>query len=139
MTAAAKCWSRCSVRAKGAEGRITVAFENEGRKADRAVSLYSPEIATPGTHTQGEAEWREALAVGDRLDCWDSTGVWYASTLLALETRTIEGSQVKMVQLGLRVTHPEGDKTDKAGNKYFGWEEEHDEWLPQYSARIQRY
>ena len=35
--------------------------------------------------------------------------------------------------------HPDGDKTDKQGNKYFGWEEEYDEWMPARSARIAPY
>ena len=35
--------------------------------------------------------------------------------------------------------HPNGDKTDKQGNKYFGWEEEFDEWMPERSARIAPY
>lgn len=35
--------------------------------------------------------------------------------------------------------HPDGDKTDKQGNKYFGWEEEFDEWMPARSARIAPY
>ena len=135
----AKCWSRCSVRAKGAEGRITVAFANESTKADRAVSVYSPEIATAGTHTEGEDEWRQALAVDHKVDCYDSTGVWYASTVLARETRDIEGREVPFIRLALRVLHPEGDKTDKDGNKFFGWEEEHDEWFQLYTTRIQRY
>lgn len=35
--------------------------------------------------------------------------------------------------------HPDGDKTDKAGNKYFGWEEDYDEWMPERSSRIAPY
>jgi len=44
-----------------------------------------------------------------------------------------------MAQIAFRISHPEGDKTDAAGNRFFGWDDQCDEWLPLYSARIQRY
>ena len=44
-----KCWGKCSVKEKVAEGRIKLAFENESKQCDREVSIYSPEIAMPST------------------------------------------------------------------------------------------
>lgn len=41
-----------------------------------------------------------------------------------------------MVHIAFRLNHPDGDKTDSQGNKFFGWEEAWDEWLPLYSARV---
>ena len=87
----------------------------------------------------GDAEWRESLKVGDHVDAFDSTQKWYACTVLGLETREIAGTELKAVQIAWRIEHPEGDKTDSAGKRYFGWDATMDEWLPLYSARIQKY
>lgn len=35
-----------------------------------------------------------------------------------------------MAKIAYRVNHPMGDKKDKDGNKYFGWEPTYDEWIP---------
>lgn len=48
-------------------------------------------------------------------------------------------SVIPMVQIAFRIYHPEGDKSDKAGRKFFGWEEAYDEWFPLYSARIDKH
>ncbi len=53
--------------------------------------------------------------------------------------KEFQGEQLKQVQIAFRVPHPDGDKTDKAGNKYFGWEEYYDEWMTERSARIAPY
>jgi hypothetical protein len=44
-----------------------------------------------------------------------------------------------MANIAFRVYHPDGDKVDKAGVKFFGWDETFDEWLPLYSPRIQKF
>jgi hypothetical protein len=44
-----------------------------------------------------------------------------------------------MVYVAFRVHHPEGDKTDELGVRFFGWDEKFDEWLPLSSARIAKY
>ena len=90
----------------------------------------------PGTRAAGDAEWRESIKAGDLIDGFDSTSCWYACTVLALETREEGGVSLKSARIAWRINHPEGDKTDAAGNKFFGWEEAMDEWLPLYSARI---
>jgi hypothetical protein len=134
-----KCWAKCTVSLMVAESRIKVTFENESHHCDRELSLYSLEIAKAGSKAEKDTEWRESLQVEDRVDCYDSTGYWYASTIAGLETREFQGSTIKMAHIAFRVSHPEGDKTDAAGNRYFGWDDKFDEWLPLYCARLQRY
>ena len=111
-------------------------FTNDTRQCDREISIYSPEIARAGTRTDSDVAWRETIKVGSNIDCYDSTGFWYASTVSGIETREVEGADMKMVQIAFRLNHPDGDKTDSQGNKFFGWEEAWDEWLPLYSARV---
>ena len=53
--------------------------------------------------------------------------------------REFQKAQIKMANVAFRVTHPEGDQTDKEGNKYFGWDSNFDEWIPVFSARIAKY
>ena len=55
------------------------------------------------------------------------------------KVRPFQGEQLAHVEVAFRVPHPNGDKTDKKGYKYFGWEEEYDEWMPEWSARIAPY
>lgn len=56
-----------------------------------------------------------------------------------MEVREFQGEKLDQVEIAFRVPHPNGDKTDKQGNKYFGWEEDYDEWMPARSARIAPY
>jgi hypothetical protein len=46
------------------------------------------------------------------------------------------GVEIDMVYVGWRIRHPDGDKTDGDGNKFYGWEDSYDEWLPLQSARL---
>lgn len=46
---------------------------------------------------------------------------------------------IPMAKVAFRVNHPDGDSTDKDGNKYFGWQESFDEWITLFSARIAKY
>lgn len=126
----------CKVTAKTPEGKVKVSFPNDTNKSDRELSIHSPELAPLGTHAAGDAEWREGLKVGDHIDAYDSTKQWYACTILALEMKEVAGTEVKSVHIAWRINHPEGDKTDSAGNRFFGWDETNDDWLPLYSARI---
>ena len=111
-------------------------FANDTRQLDREISIYSPEIAKAGAHTEADLAWRESLAVGNNIDCYDSTGWWYASTVTGLETQKVDGEDAPMIHIAFRMNHPDGDKTDAQGARFFGWEEAWDEWLPLYSARV---
>ena len=44
-----------------------------------------------------------------------------------------------MVNIAFRIYHPDGDKKDKNGEKFFGWDETFDEWFPLYSSRIAKF
>jgi hypothetical protein len=39
-------------------------------------------------------------------------------------------------KIGFRTFDPEGNKEDNEGNRYFGWSETFDEWIPAYSPRL---
>lgn len=121
------------------ETKIKVAFPKDTHLCSRELSRYSNEIAKAGSKTEGEEEWREALKVEDKVDCYDSTGYWYSSHVIASETREHQLTEIPMVQIAFRIYHPEGDKKDKNGEKFFGWEESYDEWFPLYSARLNRF
>lgn len=41
-----------------------------------------------------------------------------------------------MAEIAFRVDHPEGDKEDEKGNKFYGWDDKFDEWVPIYSAKL---
>ena len=96
-------------------------------------------MAQFNTKTEGDVEFREALKLNDRIDCFDSTYVWFACTVLEVEDREFQKEMIPMAKVAFRVTHPDGDSTDKDGNKYFGWQENFDEWIPLFSARITKY
>ena len=66
---------------------------------------------------------------GDFVDCYDSTRIWYASTVLKLETRQVDGQMIPSAFIAYRVPDEKGDKTDKDGKKFFGWDDMYDEWL----------
>ena len=66
-------------------------------------------MAQLNTRTEGDLEYREALKLGDRIDCFDSTYVWYACTVLEVENREFQKAQIKMAKVAFRVNHPEGD------------------------------
>lgn len=44
-----------------------------------------------------------------------------------------------MAFIAYRVPDPKGDKTDKEGNKFFGWEDTFDEWITLYAPIIAPY
>jgi len=66
-------------------------------------------LAQFNTRTEGEVEFREGLKLNDRIDCFDSTYVWYACTVLETEDREFQKAQIKMAKVAFRVTHPDGD------------------------------
>lgn len=133
-----KVWSRCQVKSKKAD-RILVTYYKDLTIFDREISIYSTEIAQPGTQSEEEITWRSQLKAGDNVDCWDSTGFWYASTVMQIQEREFQGAKLEMAYIGYRVLHPDGDKTDDQGNKFYGWEDKYDDWVPLYSACLARY
>lgn len=118
---------------------MRIGFPGDSKMCDRDVEIYGPEIAKPGERSQRDSEFRKNLTVGERIDCFDGTGFWYASMIMDKKVRPFQGEQLDHVEVAFRVPHPNGDKTDKNGNKYFGWEEVYDEWMPECSARIAPY
>lgn len=133
-----KCWATCTVQSVS-KGKVRIKFIEESKTCDRDVDLWGPEIAPCGERSKEDDDFRTNMAIGQRVDCFDGTGLWYAATILAREVKEYQGEQLKQVQIAFRVPHPDGDKTDKAGNKYFGWEEYYDEWMTERSARIAPY
>lgn len=102
------------------------------------MSRDSLELARPGTFT-GDFEWRWQLEVGDLVDCIDTEGTWYISTVLALRDVGEAGSKVREAFIGYRYYDPEGTKLDEDGrSKYIGWSNKYDYWIPIVSPQIQR-
>ena len=60
-------------------------------------------------------------------------------SVLGLETREFQDELIPMAHIGFRIYENNGDKVDDKGNKFFGWEQTFDEWIPLYSARITEY
>jgi len=55
------------------------------------MNIYSPEIAHVESKTTEDYASRASLVDGDLLDCYDSTGSWYRSTVMAKEEREFKG------------------------------------------------
>lgn len=94
----------------------------------------SPKIAPYGCRTTSW-EWRDKLKVEDRVDTFDTRGNWFLSTVL--DTRE-DKPGVRSLYVGFRVYLEDGTKMDLKNRKYEGWTEQHDEWIPAYSIRIQK-
>lgn len=58
------------------------------------MSIYSHEIAILESKTTEDYEWRASLKAGDFVDCYDSTGLWYASTVMAQEERKFKTAMI---------------------------------------------
>jgi hypothetical protein len=95
----------------------------------------------PGTFTN-DFEWRYKLQNGDLVDCLDSEGTWYVSTVLEIrETKVGDGKEapIKEVYIGYRYYDPEGHKVEEETKERFvGWSARYDIWLPITSPQIQR-
>jgi hypothetical protein len=108
--------------------RIALDEINDGTEA----LLYIPgDIAPFGVYTD-KNEWRFKLAKGDLVDCLDTTGCWYLSTIL-----DIKASQPPKVLIGYRTYKEDGKKKDDEGRMYQGWSKNFDEWIDSFSLRIQ--
>lgn len=119
----------------------------DSRESIKICSRYSLEIAPPGLYTD-DYQWRYELKEGDLIDCMDTEGTWYRSTIL--ETRETQlvvnnpkytpndsnelpqiNQTFKEVYVAYRFyCEEEGHKTDEEGKKYVGWSNKYDTWLP---------
>lgn len=98
---------------------------------NRASSIIAP----LGFRTKGW-EWRNAIKEGDRIDIFDTLGVWFLGT--AMNVRTIYGKNEKEIYVGYRIYTEDGTKKDNLGRNHEGWSENYDEWIPAYSLRLQK-
>jgi hypothetical protein len=134
-----KIWTKGVVKEIIAStNHLKVTFENESARFFRDYHKYSMDIAPYNTKTESE-DWRFDMKEDDLIDAFDSTKVWYASTIQAREMRTEDGRTFPYVKVGFRLFHPQGNKELDDKRKYFGWSERFDEWLSPFSPRIQRY
>jgi len=99
-----------------------VRFDKDTYHNDRIIYVFSPEIAAHLSKSKEQAEFREAMKMGDLIDCFDSTDMWYASEIIGEEEREFQKEIIPMVKVAFRVAHPQGDKTLPDGTKFYGWE-----------------
>lgn len=112
---------------------IEVQFENDSKNKNRMLWWYSSDLALFETESKKE-EWRSEVKVADLVDAQDAMKIWYASTVVDKKANKDEG--YPEVKIGYRTYHPEGNREDNNREKYFGWSESFDNWLPLYSPRI---
>ena len=90
--------------------KIKVSFEHDSNTFDREISINSKDIARIGDNKSSEdTKFREELKAGDKIDCYDSTKFWYASTVLKVETKQHKGETLRMAYVAFRVAHEKGD------------------------------
>ena len=109
-----RCWARAKILKKiTATGddltRVQLSFLEDSPIYDREVSINSKDLANPADGKSSESDFRAQLKVGDRIDCYDSTKFWYASTIIGLEVRQHQGLMLPMVYVAFRVEHEKGD------------------------------
>jgi hypothetical protein len=114
--------------------RLSILYDGQPEAAARSIFINSLEIQPYGSHTAG-SEWRTALKVGDRIDCLDTSAVWYESTVL--DVKKFEEGGGMSIQVGFRVYDAKGQKQDRDGKAFMGWGHTYDEWLSIYSLRVQ--
>jgi len=71
--------------------RVKITFDHDSKMSDRELSLYSKELSLDA---QSSDTWRLEIKQGDKIDCYDSTGFWYASTVNALEVREYQKESI---------------------------------------------
>jgi hypothetical protein len=82
-----KCWSKARiVQSIGNGNYFQVQFECDVNRFMRDLTRYSVEIARYNTMSEGD-EWRKELKVGDLIDAYDTTKVWYSSTIIDKEIK----------------------------------------------------
>ena len=113
-------WARASITKKmggenaGEGSKVIVSFPGDSSIYDRTISINSKDLApiTEGNTLEDE-DFRKNLKVGDKVDVYDSTRFWYASTVMSIEERETQGQVLPMCYIAFRVEHPKGDKEDK--------------------------
>lgn len=111
--------------------KISVSFDGNPQ-VSLTLPCSSREIAPYGTYTEGN-EWRLKLSKGDLIDCLDTSGCWYRSTVLEADYAV----PVPKVYVGYRVYQEDGKKKDVDGRTFQGWSKSFDEWLEVFSLRVQ--
>jgi hypothetical protein len=76
------------------------------------------------------------MNIGDLIDAYDSTKVWYTSIIADREERMEGDNMVLYYKVGFRLYHEEGTKVDNNKRRFFGWSETFDEWISAYNPRI---
>ena len=119
-----------------ADQKIYIEWDNES--LIDTFEINSQNIA-PIFLISGANEWRQNLRKNDLVDCCDISGNWYLSTIIdtRISTQTNE-TKIKEVLIGFRTYSDKGIKIDDQGNKYTGWSITYDEWINNYSNRIQK-
>ena len=98
-------------------------------------SKSSGKIAPYEQKTKGW-EWREKIKKDDRIDIFDTIGIWYLGTVL--NVRETPDKKRKDILVGYRIYTEDGTKIDNNGRKHEGWSENYDEYIPAYSLRLQK-
>lgn len=108
-----------------------------GTDANRYFDSLSFDIAPYGTFTD-QYDWRFDLKEGDMIDCVDTEGVWYRSTVLQTKLTEVNDEDIpnappiKEVLVAYRYySEEEGHKIDEeaGGKKYVGWSNKYDQWI----------
>ena len=76
-----KCWSLCNITSI-VNQKLRIKFPGDSKREDRDVDLWGPEIAPCSERSKEDEEFRANLTVGQRVDCFDGTGFWYAAIIL---------------------------------------------------------
>lgn len=118
-----------------------ITFENDSLKYRRVLWWHSPDIDRYNSKTQDD-EWRASLKPDDKVDAYDNTRIWYASTIqdkiYRKDNENLDGPDIPVYNVGFRTLDPNGNKEDNQHRRYFGWSESFDEFIPAYSPRLQR-
>jgi hypothetical protein len=123
-------WSTGTVLERD-DKEFVIAWDGDNEDSFK-IPISSKVIAPYGTYTRGK-EWRTSLKVGDLVDCCDTGGMWYLSTVL----KTDYIAQPPKVFIGYRIYKEDGKKIDSDGKTYQGWSSSFDEWVDAFSLRIQ--
>jgi hypothetical protein len=76
-----KCWSVCNITSIQNQ-KLRIKFPGDSKTNDRDVDLWGPEIAPCGERSKEDEDFRTNMTVGERVDCFDGTGFWYAAIIL---------------------------------------------------------
>ena len=130
-------WSTGKIKEINKENMLIVLVDGRSENEAITLPLSSYNIAPYGVHTDGY-EWRKELKEGSKIDCIDTVGNWYRSTVISTKEREIEEQKIFMVKVGFRdYEDSEINESDKE-KAYNGWSKKYDEWLNPYSIRIQK-